>query len=213
MGNFNDILMEKLANHGDGNYYYIDSEEEASRLFDNGATSLLQVIGSDAKIQAEFNPASIDRFRLLGYENRRLETIDFENDSVDAGEVGAGQTVTALYEIRIKDGAPRNSKAADVRIRYANVDTGEAEETERSVTVRELKTPFADASSRFRFTAAVAEFAEILKESYWARNGSLDSVLEIAENSASDLYEKDAEFLKIVEKTKNIKLTLDGRTI
>jgi Ca-activated chloride channel family protein len=207
MGNYNDVMMEQLANHGDGNYYYIDTKEEADKLFENGATSMLQVIGSDAKIQVEFNPDVVDRFRLLGYENRRLETEDFKNDSVDAGEVGAGQTVTALYEIRIKDDASFNSKLADIRIRYKNIDTKQVEAKEKVVTVSELQNDFNHASPRFRFTIAVAEFAEILKESYWAKNSSFDSVLDVAQDALSsmDTKQEELEFIELVKKVNDLK--------
>jgi Ca-activated chloride channel homolog len=198
MGNYNDVMMEKLANHGDGNYYYIDSEEEADRLFQGGATSLLQIIGLDAKIQVEFNPDTVDRFRLLGYENRRLETEDFEDDSIDAGEVGAGQTVTALYELRIKDDAGKSADLATVRIRYQDIDTKEIETLEQDVTVGDIDKLFSKASDRFRFTAGVAEFAELLKESYWAKDSSFESVLEVVEPVAAD--EKDDEFVDLVKK-------------
>jgi len=207
MGNYNDVLMEQLANHGDGNYYYIDDQEEADRLFEDGAVDMLQVIGSDAKIQVEFNENAVDRFRLIGYENKRLETEDFRNDSVDAGEVGAGQTVTALYEIRIKDNANPDDLAAIVRIRYNDIDTKEVVEKQQKIYVNNIDKPFNESSPRFRFTAAVAEYSEILKESYWAKDGDLNDVLNVAQNAVNsmDTCEKDTEFLELVEKTKNIK--------
>jgi len=212
MGNFNDVLMEKLANHGDGNYYYIDSPEESDRIFRDGAVSLLQVLASDAKIQVEFNPDTVDRFRLLGYENRRLKKEDFEDDTVDAGEVGVGQTVTALYEIRIKDDALQTPDAgvATVRIRYLNVDTKQIEKEESVVSVANMAREFETASPMFRFTASVAEFAELLKESYWAKDGSFDAVLSVAENALSsidgDLPKGETdEFIGLVKHAKEIK--------
>lgn len=226
MGNYNDVMMEQLANNGDGNYYYVDSVQEANRIFRDGATSMLQVMGSDAKIQVEFNPDTVDRFRLLGYENRRLRTEDFMDDSVDAGEVGVGQTVTALYEVRVRDDLRDRDDVRDfgdsllgtARIRYRNVDTRQVEHIERVINVAEIDLGFANTSPRFRFTAAVAEFAEILKESYWAKDGSLDHVLEVAREAAyahgayahgahahDQDNEKDLEFLKLVRKAIVIK--------
>lgn len=198
MDNYNDILMEKLANHGDGCYYYVDSDEESRRLFDDGASQLLMVLASDAKIQVEFNPETVDRFRLLGYENRMLNEEDFKDDTVDAGEVGAGQTVTALYEVRIRDNALESSrdKVATVRVRFLNLLTGEIETENQQVNVRDMTREFDSASDSFQFTAAVAEFAEILRQSYWAQDGSLSDVLNVAENVAS--RQEEEEFVDLV---------------
>ena len=116
MGNYNDILMEKLANNGNGSYAYVDTLSEAKRIFVENLTGTLQVIAKDAKIQVEFNPETVSRFRLLGYENRRLAHEDFRDDTVDAGEVGAGHSVTALYEIKLRENA--DGKLATVSIRH-----------------------------------------------------------------------------------------------
>jgi len=206
MGNYNDVLMEQLANNGNGNYYYIDTAEEADRVFADGATSLLQVVALDAKIQVEFDDETVDQFRLLGYENRRLEKEDFQDDTIDAGEVGAGQTVTALYEIRIKDDAKPIDNVANVRIRYQDVDTMEVEQLETSVSFRDLSGEFNKATPRFRFTAAVAEFAEILKESYWAKDGNYEAVLEVSEDALRSMsYDDiDQEFIELVKKAKQL---------
>ena len=100
MGNYNDILMEQLADNGDGSYAYVDTVEEAERLFINDLTSTLMVIARDAKVQVEFNPAVVRSYRLIGYENRDVADEDFRDDTVDAGELGPGHSVTALYEIK-----------------------------------------------------------------------------------------------------------------
>ncbi len=201
MGNYNDVMMEKLANHGDGMYYYIDSDAEAERVFGAGAVQMLLLLASDAKIQVEFNEDVVDRFRLLGYENRRLAEEDFEDDTIDAGEVGAGQSVTALYEVRIRDDAQDNRRAeiASVRIRYQNYETKEIETDETTVTVGDMTREFDEASRRFRFTAAVAEFAEILKESYWAEDGTFSAVLRVAEDGGDRLGAEEREFCDLVE--------------
>jgi Ca-activated chloride channel family protein len=213
MGNYNDVFLEKLANHGDGNYYYIDSPTESDRVFGKGATSMLQVLASDAKIQVEFNPETVDRYRLLGYENRRLNKEDFEDDTVDAGEVGVGQTVTALYEMRIKDDALSSpeSSIGTVRIRYFNLETKKIETNEKSVSVQDMARDFDSASPRYRFSAAVAECSEILKKSYWAKDGSFDDVLAVAEKAYmdSDLapisrMTDEMEFMQLVRKAKEI---------
>jgi len=201
MGNYNDVLMEKLADNGDGMYFYVDNEEEAGRVFGDGATRMLLTLASDAKIQVVFNEDTVDRFRLLGYENRYLEKEDFEDDSVDAGEVNAGQSVTALYEIRIRDDQldwPWTD-IATVKVRYMYFPTGEIETDQRSVKVHDMEHSFRRASRDFRFTACVAEFAEILKEDYSAKDGSLANVLKIADRIARN--DKEREFVKLVERT------------
>ncbi|MBT4074358.1 MAG: DUF3520 domain-containing protein, partial [Chloroflexi bacterium] len=198
--NFNDVLLEKLADHGDGNYVYIDTDDEATDLFGDGLTGLLEVIASDAKIQVEFNPETVDRYRLIGYENRALTTEQFEDDSVDAGEVGAGHSVTALYELRLVDGAPEGT-VANVRVRYADPESGEVSELDSTITNQALNPEIEGGSARFRFTAAVAEFAELLKESFWAQEGTLEAVLEEAQIAIAlmDATPRDREFITLVE--------------
>ena len=121
MGNYNDILMEKLANAGNGNYAYVDTLSEARRIFVEDLTGTLQVIAKDAKIQVDFNPEVVSRFRLLGYENRYLENHQFRDDTVDAGEVGSEHCVTALYEVKLHEEA--SGKIVTASIRYADPDS------------------------------------------------------------------------------------------
>jgi Ca-activated chloride channel family protein len=208
MGNYNDVLMEQLANDGDGSYYYIDTEREADRIVGDGAVALLQTLAMDSKIQVEFNEETVERYRLLGYENRHLEKEDFEDDTVDAGEVGAGQNVTALYEIRIKDDAINNpsAKIATVRIRYKNVETDQIETDEKNVYARDMNRKFEKASPMFRFTASVAEFAEVLKKSYWAKDSNLAEVNIAAKRAVADMeggntdMDDFTEFIELVSK-------------
>lgn len=199
MGNYNDVLMENLANHGDGMYFYLDSQAEADRIFGDSAASLLLVLASDAKVQVIFNEDTVDRFRLLGYENRLLDAQDFRDDTVDAGEVGSGQAVTALYEVRIRDEFQKNptQKIATVRIRYENLTNGEIEEFSEYINAADLAGSFNRASRNFRFTACVAEFAEILRKSYWAEDSSLEDVLETASQCA--VGQEEEEFVALVQ--------------
>ena len=106
MGNYNDTLMEQLADDGDGFYAYVDTLEQARRVFVDQLTSTLLTIAKDAKIQVEFNPEVVESYRLVGYENRKVKDDDFRNDKVDAGEIGAGHSVTALYEVVLAQDAP-----------------------------------------------------------------------------------------------------------
>ena len=176
MGNYNDVLMEQLANDGNGTYHYVDTLAEARRLFVENLTGTLQYIAQDAKIQVEFDAETVRSYRLLGYENRDVADEDFRNDEVDAGEVGAGHTVTALYEIKINDDVSDDDILATVRVRYENPDSGVVSEISQTVTKGDLSTEFTEAPARYQFSAVVAEFAELLRQSYWAREGSLSDV-------------------------------------
>ena len=210
MGNYNDILMEQLANKGNGSYAYVDTLKEAKRVFVENLTGTLQVIAKDAKIQVEFNPETVSRFRLLGYENRRLAHEDFRNDIVDAGEVGAGHSVTALYEIKLHENA--DGKLAMVSIRYENPDTGHVTEVNESISTNALKGSFEETTPTFQLAASVAEFAEILRGSFWAQDGSLESVRETLERVLPHINAKtgehrarNEELLSLVRKAQRFK--------
>jgi len=210
MGNYNDVLMEQLADKGDGNYYYVDDLEEARRVFVENLTGTLQTIAKDAKIQVEFDSTRVLRYRLLGFENRDVADRDFRNDRVDAGEIGAGHEVTALYEVKL---APRaeSGRIMTVRLRYARPeqDGGGApvvREIEKAFGSAGLHRKFEDASPHFRLDAAVAEFAEILRGSYWARGGRLSDVLSVARSAAAGLHEAEAaELVSLVGKAAGLK--------
>ncbi len=140
MGNYNDILMEQLANDGNGAYHYVDTLEQAHSIFVEDLAGTLQVIAKDTKIQVEFNPEVVSRYRLLGYENRRVADEDFRDNTVDAGEVGAGHSVTALYELKLHDGA--GGKLGTVFVRYEDPNDSVIVELERSLSRSELARNF-----------------------------------------------------------------------
>ena len=207
MGNYNDVLMEKLADQGDGNYYYVDELKEAERVFRENLTGMLQVLGRDAKVQVQFDPRNVLRYRLLGYENRDVADRDFRNDAVDAGEIGAGHVAVALYEVKLSDPVLRywSGEAVDmspvplatVRLRYelpAHVAEGAGEviELEKILVSIHLVDRFTDAAPRLQLAAVVAEFAEILRGSYWARDNGLNRLLPAAENLVALLPEDPA---------------------
>ncbi|MYK20587.1 DUF3520 domain-containing protein [Candidatus Poribacteria bacterium] len=171
MGNFNDVLLEQLADNGNGSYAYVDTLNEAKRVFVENLTGTLQLIAKDAKVQVEFNRRVVNRFRLIGYENRRLDHEDFRDDRADGGEIGAGHSVTALYEIELSEGA--RGHLATVSIRYKDPDTHRPSEINKEISTTQLNRTFEAASAEFQLAATVAEFAEILRESPWARDGSL----------------------------------------
>jgi Ca-activated chloride channel family protein len=177
MDNYNDTLMEQLADDGDGFYAYVDTIEEAHRIFVERLPSTLQVVGKDAKIQVEFNPAVVARYRLVGYENRNVADDDFRNDEVDAGEIGVGHSVTALYEVEPVAGMGESTEPAiTVRLRWEEPETAEVIEAERTVALADLHAPFTDSAPRFQLAAAVAEYAELLKGSPFAYESSLDEL-------------------------------------
>jgi Ca-activated chloride channel homolog len=199
MGNYNDVLMEQLADKGNGNYAYVDTLEEARRIFVENLTGTLQVIAKDAKIQVEFNPQVVSRYRLLGYENRDITDEQFRDDKVDAGEVGAGHSVTALYEIKFQDKA--QGEAMLVRVRYKDPDSGEVIEIAQKLKSEEVQPAFDAASPEFHLAAAVAEYAEILRKSYWAKDSQMSHVLALARRAQEEMpgNAQVAEFVTLVE--------------
>lgn len=167
IGGLNDALMEELANKGDGNYLFIDSEKEARRAFAQEMTATLQMIAKDAKIQVAFDPARVRRYRLIGYENRDIADRDFRNDRVDAGEVGSGQSATALYELELH-GRARAIDAPPlgmVYVRYRDVDSGEVEEISRRLPNALVSRADPAEAPRLYLAACAAAFAEILRGS------------------------------------------------
>ena len=177
MNNYNDVLLEKLGDKGNGHYAYVDNWEEARRIFVENLTGTLQVIARDVKIQVDFNPNTVDRYRLLGYENRDVADNQFRNDKVDGGEIGSGHTVTALYEIKLKDEA--HGDLGTVYVRYKDPNTFAVSEVAEPIDQSYFCHSFESASCDFRLAAAAAEFAEILRKSYWAQDGHLSDVLRV----------------------------------
>ncbi len=200
MGNYNDVILEQLADKGNGNYAYVDTLEQAHRVFVENLTGMLQVIAKDAKVQVDFNPAVISRFRLIGYENRAVENQDFRNDTVDAGEVGAGHNVTALYEVKFRDDAPvsQQGNALVVYVRYQDVETGKVREVNQTFGRTQFGNSFDKATPSFRLAAAVAEYAEILRGSYWAKGSSLENVQGLAQR-VKQAWSDDKDVIEFVD--------------
>jgi len=195
MDTYNDVLMEQLADKGDGTYAYIDSFSEARRIFTETLTGTLQTIAKDAKIQVEFDPQKVDRYRLIGYENRDVRDEDFRNDQVDGGEVGAGHTVTALYEVKRKN--PLDNSLGAVRLRYQLPDSGKVQELQQPLHLSQ------QLPRDVQFLAAVAEYGEIMRNSFWAKESSLREVLSLAEASAQG--EEQLEFVRLVKDSISLK--------
>ena len=197
MGNYNDLLMEQLADRGDGNYAYVDSLDEARRVFVENLTGTLQTIAREAKIQVEFNPQVVSRYRLLGYENRDIADERFRDDTVDAGEIGAGHSVTALYEVKLHEGAKRSAELATLRLRHHSVAADEVVETAERLRVGDLADSWESASASLRLSSLVAEYAEILRRSFWAREGDLFEVFTRAQRVLSE-FAGDVEVAEFV---------------
>jgi Ca-activated chloride channel family protein len=185
IGTYNDDMLQTLADKGDGTYAFIDSAEEAKRVFVDEIGATLNVVASDTKIQVEFNPDRVKSFRQLGYENRQLKKEEFRNDSVDAGEVGSGQSVTALYELELHG---RNDQPVGVvRVRYRDTATGKVEEFEKPIQASDVTRTFEETGARFKLAAAVAELSEILRGSDYARGSSYADVAAVLRPAALEL--------------------------
>ncbi|UCH62672.1 MAG: von Willebrand factor type A domain-containing protein [Fidelibacterota bacterium] len=200
-GNYNDNMMEQLADRGNGNYYYIDSLAEAERLFEEELVAMMEVIAKDVKIQVEFDLREVVRYRLIGYENRDIADEDFDDETIDAGEIGAGHRVTALYEVELSGNGIGNLVTVHLRYKLPN---GAADiPLEVPITVDALADTFTEGSERFQFTVGVAEFAEILRESPYV-NTLLEDVESIVAEAVAGGDDRDVEFLELVRKAQTI---------
>ncbi|MEZ5993625.1 MAG: von Willebrand factor type A domain-containing protein [Planctomycetota bacterium] len=204
MGNYDDTFMEQLGDKGDGHYAYVDSIEEAKRTFVDNLTGALEVVGRDVKIQIEFNPSVVKSYRLIGYVNRDVKDEDFRNDMVDGGEIGAGHAATALYEVKLVDGA--TGPVAYATIRFKHDEDEEAQEISRELFAKDISGTWESADKGLRLAGSVAEFAEILGASFYAKKGSLKAVLNDLESMQYDFRnEKVTELIKLVEKANELK--------
>ncbi|WP_411835969.1 vWA domain-containing protein [Pseudomonas chlororaphis subsp. aurantiaca] len=216
--NYNEHLMEQLADAGDGNYAYIDNLREARKVLVDQLGSTLAVVAKDVKLQVEFNPAQVSEYRLLGYENRALKREDFNNDKVDAGEIGAGHTVTALYEIvpkgeqgwleplrygQVQASSESNIKddeLAMLRVRYQAPQGGSSRLIERPILASQQHGKLAQASDDLRFSAAVAAFAQQLKDGRYTGDFGLKDTVALARGAkGEDRFGLRGEFVQLVE--------------
>ncbi|WP_224248367.1 vWA domain-containing protein [Hyalangium gracile] len=202
MGNYRDDLMEKLANKGNGNCFYIDSDREARRVFQEQLAGTLEVIAKDVKVQVEFDKTAVRGYRLIGYENRDIADRDFRDDKVDAGEIGAGHTVTALYEVELTG---EGTNVATVRVRAKTPAGSEAAEQTFSFARAELHDDLDDASADLRFATAVAGTADILRGAPQASDWSLAVAEELAENATDGLEDRE-EFVSLLRQVREGKL-------
>ncbi|WNG17174.1 von Willebrand factor type A domain-containing protein [Cystobacter fuscus] len=200
MGNYRDDLMEKLADKGNGNCFYIDSHKEARKVFEQQLTGTLEVIAKDVKVQVEFDPKVVRRYRLVGYENRNIADQDFREDKVDAGEIGAGHSVTALYEVELTQ--PQASLGT-VRIRAKTPTGTEAAEQAFPFEPKMMRPSLDAASADFRFALAVAATADVLRGSASAKEWSLATVQKLAEGAAEGQSDR-VEFTRLVTQARGL---------
>jgi Ca-activated chloride channel family protein len=222
-GNYNDRLMEQLADVGNGNYAYIDTLNEANKVLVSEMSSTLQTIAKDVKIQIEFNPAVVSEYRLIGYENRALKREDFNNDKIDAGDIGAGHTVTALYEVALAGGkgqkidplrygketvaAGNKDEIALLRLRYKLPYSDKSLLIEQALKTADLQHDAGKTSADFRFSAAVAAFGQMLRGGKYTGEFSYDDVARLAQGArGQDGFGYRGEFLTLV----NLAKSLDG---
>ena len=218
-GNYNERLMEQLADAGDGNYSYIDSPEEAQKVLHRQLSSTLAIVAQDVKIQVEFNPAAVKEYRLIGYENRMLAREDFNNDQVDAGDIGAGHNVTALYEIipagqtgwlpesRYQAAPAANDKAgseyAFINLRYKLPGQSNSILINRPVAVGSK--PLAQGSNATRQAVAAAAFGELLRGGKYSGNFGWPQTLELARSAQSPgRYGLRRQFVQLIEKAQQL---------
>ena len=185
MGNFNDVVLETLADDGDGFYAYVNEVDEAERLFSDDLVSTLLTVAIDAKIQVEFNEDVVASYRLLGYENRAVLDRDFRNDDVDAGELGAGHQVTALYELELEDDVRASDRLGTVSMRWENPDDGDVIETRLEVNASVVEDRWSNTDDDFRLAVTVAALAEVLRESPFAEDIDLEDVAQEIDNLGS----------------------------
>ncbi|MBY0554887.1 VWA domain-containing protein [bacterium] len=230
MGNYKDGLMETLSNKGNGNYAYIDNQLEARKVMVEQLSGTLVTIAKDVKIQVEFNPKFVESYRLVGYENRVLKNEDFNNDAKDAGDIGAGHTVTALYEIvpvgsgstvgsvdalkyqKIEKAAAKTEEVSNdsnelltLKIRYKKPDGDVSAKQEFTLAQQDSK--FDKASDSFKFSSAVALFGMLLRNSEHVQDGSYEKVLEVAKKSkGEDKNQYRQEFIDLVKKVEGMKV-------
>ncbi len=224
-GNYNDHLIEQLADTANGKYSYIDNLNEAQKVLVDEISSSLKTVANDGKIQIEFNPATVAEYRLIGYENRKLNKEDFNNDKVDAGDIGAGDSVTALYEISLVDSQSRlidplryqqqsitdevndrSNELAMVKIRYKKPGEAKSQLLKSIVSREHLQKSLNKTSDDFRFAASVAGFAELLKGGLYQQNFGFEQLIKLS-NAAkgNDRFGYRHEFIQLVRLAASLK--------
>ena len=231
-GNYNDALMQKLAQNGNGNAAYIDSLSEARKVLVEEASSTLFTIAKDVKIQMEFNPKTVSEYRLIGYETRALKREDFNNDKVDAGDIGAGHTVTAIYEITpvdsennavdplrygedtaiedkvtelktLEEAKVKQTEYGFLRLRYKLPDEDKSKLIQTPINIADTVKNINSTSVETRFATAVAAFGQLLRDGKYTKSYNFDDVIELAQSAkGEDKFGYRAEFINLVRLAK-----------
>ena len=215
-GNYNDHLMEQLADKGNGNYAYIDTLNEARKVLVEEMSSTMKTIARDVKIQIEFNPKAVVEYRLVGYENRTLKREDFNNDKIDAGDIGAGHTVTALYEISLVENKShlidplrysvkpvvsehKVNEIAFLKLRYKQPNATKSKLITQVITRKDIKDNIVNASNNLKFSASVAAFGQLLRGGKYTKQFTYNHVLDLARKSrGNDPFGYRGEFISLV---------------
>jgi len=203
-GNYNDTLMEKLANKGNGQYVYINNAGDAEKLVAEKFASF-QTIALDAKTQVEFNPDTVVSYRLLGYENRAVADSDFRNNNAGGGGIGAGRSAVALYAVQLRPGA--QGRIATLQLRWQDPANRDWKELNGNVNTWDVKKSYEEAPAQFRLAATVAQFAEILRQSPYAREWPLWDIASRADGLRGELREDSdvAVFADLARKAATIR--------
>jgi len=205
-------MMETLADNGNGNYAYVDDLDEARKLFVENLTATLQVIALDAKVQVDFNPDVVAYYRLIGYENRDVcrrlllrNRLDFRNDTVDAGEIGAGHSATALYAVMFRPNV--DGRIATVQLRWEDPDTHQVTEINGNFNTWDLAASFEEASPRYQLAVIVAQYADVLRHNPWAAGTSSQQLVNHAYRLSSLLWDdaEVVEFASLVSQASQIR--------
>ena len=194
MGNFNDVLLEQLAQKGNGRYAYIDTHEDIDRAFVSGFIGNTEILARDVKVQVEFNPKSVTAYRLLGYENRSLPDQAFRDNRCDGGEVGAGHEITAIYEI---EGPWHKIKGAlaTISVRYKDADGVEVTEVAIDATIRDHYRKLASSRPELRLALAASRFAEMLKQTPYSAETSFAELMRLVDPLRHELGGRQVEEL------------------
>lgn len=210
MGNYNDVSLERLAIQGNGKYAYIDTEDQARKLFVDGLIGTLQVLARDVKVQVDFNPNVVAQYRLIGYENRAIADRKFRDNRQDGGEIGAGHEVTALYELILKQRKP-SQKVATIFIRWKDADQTEVRELARDITAGQGYARFESARPELRLAVVAARFAEMLKLTEQSSRTSYTELSRLARSVHHQMSnEQTAELVDLIDRAASLSGYLSG---
>ncbi len=204
MGNYNDVLLERLAINGNGKYAYIDTEDQARKLFVDGLVGTLQLLARDVKVQVDFNPNVVSEYRLIGYENRAIADNKFRDNRQDGGEIGAGHEVTALYEVVLKQ-KKASAKLATVFVRWKDADDRDVVELSKDVQVGKGIPRFESARAEFRLAVVASRFAEMLKETRYTDNTNFEDLSQMAKTIRRQLpSEQTNELVDLIDRAASL---------